>query len=109
EKTPAGGIAQRVLDHFDANAVRLDGKEILARDPHGWMHALRVMGAPAFEFDPDRAGWFSEGTFFGAFANDIRDARESIVIFSPFLTGRGAARLADELRQRLIDGVRVRL
>lgn len=109
DRTPTDGIVQRVLDHFERNAVRLDAEDILARDPRGSVDALRAVAAPLIDFDPDRAGWFSEGTFFGAFTTDIRNARESIVIFSPFLTGRGAGRLADELRNRANAGVQIRV
>ncbi|RMG51167.1 MAG: hypothetical protein D6717_13180, partial [Gammaproteobacteria bacterium] len=55
------------------------------------------------------AGAFTEGTFYPAFAQDLKRANKSIVILSPFMTGPGVARWVDALRAAVERGVQVRV
>lgn len=52
---------------------------------------------------------YDGGTFYRAFANDLRDAQRSVVIESPYLTERRAYQFAKILKKLKKSGVRIRV
>lgn len=60
------------------------------------------------ESDLASTGIFDEREFLQAIRKDISAAREGIAIWSAFVTLQGVTRLADLLRARIHDGVKVR-
>ncbi len=52
---------------------------------------------------------YDEGTFYRAFTNDLRDAKRSVVIESPYLTERRALQFARLLKKLEKRGVSVRI
>jgi len=109
EKAPRQSFVLRVLKFFEDAGEPLEAKELLRVGPEDWLDALGPVNPPQFEFDPSKLGAFSEGTFYPAFLTDLISANHSIVIFSPFVTSRGAGRWVDALRAKASAGVRVRL
>lgn len=109
QKAPRQSFVLKVLKFFQDAGEPLEIKHLLRLGPEDWLDALRPVAAPEFEFDPSKLGAFSEGTFYPAFLRDLLSATRSIVIFSPFLTSRGAGRWMDALRAKVLAGVGVRL
>ena len=99
----------RILGRFENDGERLDVANVVKLGPDNWVNAIRKVDPPQFELDPKATGVFTEATFFPAFQQDVLRAKSSVVIFSPFVTERGAGRLADLLRAKLAEGVKVRL
>lgn len=60
------------------------------------------------DFDAKTMGIFNESTFDTAIEADLTNAKESIVIFSGFVTPSRVAKLGDLLRMKTTDGIRVR-
>ena len=102
-------IVQRILSIFLEEGTELDAKNILPLGPGDWIDALRALDPPVLNFDMSKSGIFTEGTFYEAFRKDLMDAKESIVIFSPYITQNGTSRWMDILTHKIAQGIRVRL
>lgn len=109
KKIGENSIVGCILNHFKQNGEAIDVEEMLKIGPDDWLDGLRHIEPPSIEFDESTAGAFTEGTFYSAFQQDLKEARESIIIFSPYLTSRGVGRWIDLLRAKLTGGVRIRL
>ncbi len=102
-------VVGRVLRRFENDGAALDVADVVKLGPDNWINGIRKVDPPQFELDPKATGVFTEATFFPAFRQDVLRAKSSVVIFSPYVTERGAGRLADLLRAKLAEGVKVRL
>lgn len=109
QKAPRASIVLRVLRLFEETGEPIEVKDLLQLGPEDWLDGLRPLEPPQLNFDPSIAGEFSEGTFYPAFNQDLKQAAGSIVIFAPFLTARGVGRWVDIMRAKLAQGIRVRL
>ena len=109
EKLPSKAILRRVLRRFQEHGQPLDADSVLSLGDADWVDGLRQLSPRGFPVSEGLTGIFSEGTFFPTFMADLEAAQRSAVIFSPFLTARGAGRLADHLRASIERGVAVRL
>jgi superfamily I DNA and/or RNA helicase/predicted RNA-binding Zn-ribbon protein involved in translation (DUF1610 family) len=109
QKAPRQSKVLEVLELFEKSGEQLEIKDLLRLGPEDWIDALRPVNTSQFELDPSKLGAFSEGTFYAAFLHDLISATRSIVIFSPFLTSRGAGRWVDALRAKVSAGIPVRL
>lgn len=106
---PREGFTRRLVDHFESEGESIDLDTLLPLAERDWIDGLHRVLPPGFDLPEGAAGAFTEGTFYPAFARDLARARESVVIFSPFMTGPGTARWADALRSAVARGVRVRV
>lgn len=83
------------------------------RDPPAGRRSLcrwaSQLDPPTVDLAEDQLGIFNEASFYPAFAHDLKTAEESIVILSPYITSKGAARWADHLRAALGRGVGLRI
>jgi KaiC/GvpD/RAD55 family RecA-like ATPase/predicted RNA-binding Zn-ribbon protein involved in translation (DUF1610 family) len=109
EKLPDKAILRGVLRRFQGEGQPLDADSVLSLGDADWVDGLRQLNPRGFPISEGLTGIFSEGTFFPTFMADLEAAQRSAVIFSPFLTARGAGRLADHLRAAIGRGVAVRL
>jgi len=109
QKIRQGGVVRRVLDLVEQLGDPLNVEELLSLGPEDWLDGLRLLEPPQIQFDASTAGIFTEGTFYPAFIRDLSLAAKSVVIFSPFLTSRGAGRWMDILRAKVAEGVCIRL
>lgn len=109
QKLSPVSIVQRILSIFLEEGTELDAKNVLPLGPGDWIDALRTLDPPVLNFDMSKSGIFTEGTFYEAFRKDLTDAKESIVIFSPYITQNGTSRWMDILTHKVSQGVRVRL
>lgn len=105
-KLPASSILRHWLYQMQTggNVVPADkffSVTTIARD-------LDRYGVTLPESDLASTGIFDEREFLQAIRKDISAAREGIAIWSAFVTPQGVTRLADLLRARIHDGVKVR-
>ncbi len=108
-KAPRKGYVHRLLDLFENHGETLDLKALLPLAEQGWIDGLHQVLPDTFDLPKGAAGAFTEGTFYPAFLRDLVQARKSIVIFSPFATGRGTGRWVDPLRAALARRVCIRI
>lgn len=103
------GFTCQLLRHFKTHGQPLDAEKLLALGPEDWTAGLHHLHVGQVSVPADGAGVFTEGTFYPAFAQDLVAVRESLVIFSPFLTERGSSRWVEHLRAAIARGVAVRV
>lgn len=108
-KARAGTIVRHLIDHFIENGEALDVKPLLPFADNDLSDVLHYITPPSFELPRGAVGVFTEGTFYPAFAQDLKGAETSIVVFSPFATARGTSRWVEHLRGALARGVAVRV
>lgn len=108
-KAPSDGFVRRLVDHFEEHGEALDLDTLLPLAERDWVDGLHRVLPASFDLPEGAAGAFTEGTFYPAFATDLARAHESVVILSPFATGRGTARWVEPLRAALARRVRVRI
>ena len=67
-----------------------------------------LIGRVDLDFDARKLGLFNASTFDAAVDSDIANAKESIVIFSGFVTPGRVGKLGDRLRVKVAQGIKVR-
>ena len=107
KKLPGDAVLRGLLHELHANAKVVDISDVLALYPI--VDDLKQFG-PRPSLDPSalRTGLFGGDDFTKLALNDIALAKESVVIFSGFITQERVAQLADVLRAKIMDGVGVR-
>lgn len=106
---PDESIVIGLLDLFEEHGTALDLDNILPLGDEDWIDGLHKIITPNIELSDDQCGVFSEATFYPAFARDLETAERSVVLLSPFLTGRGVGRWANHFYAALQRGVHVRI
>ncbi len=106
-KLPSSALLRSVLFNMQENGSVICGKDVLAlrpyeRDLEGLIHQIPV------EEITDNAGIFDEAGFERACGYDMQQARESIVIFSGYITLNRVGQLGDLFRSKINQGVKIR-
>ena len=109
KKSPAGGVISRVLDYFEEHGSPIDVRRLELLGPAVPEDGLRHLGNDMSSVPLDEMSWHTEGTFYPAFSSDLKQARGSVLIFSPFLTQRGSSRWIEFFRAAIARGVCVRI
>jgi DNA polymerase III delta prime subunit len=96
---------REILDRMRSSGQVLDGKEILslqAVDLRGWGWSI--------DLDPEtlRTGLFNQKDFDSAFRADVSQAKESVLIFSGFVTPERVGSYGDLFRRKILEGVKIR-
>jgi phosphatidylserine/phosphatidylglycerophosphate/cardiolipin synthase-like enzyme len=106
-KLPSDAILRGILHEVQRLGQVVDVQDILALRPV--TEDLKTFG-PQVELDPEalRTGLFHGRDFERLCRLDISRARQSIVVFSGFITPDRVAQIGDLLRERIAAGVRVR-
>ena len=106
-KLPGNAILRGLLHDMQRAGRIVDVRDVLALRPV--LDDLRRFG-PQPEIDPEalRTGLFGGRDFARLARLDMEQAKESIVIFSAFITPDRVAAMGDLLRHRIAEGVRVR-
>lgn len=102
-------ITHQLLDYFKQHGSALEVGHLLPLGDADWTDALEQLHGSSATFDLQRPGAFSASSFQSAFSNDLRNAKKSIVIFSPFITRRGITKWMDAMQLALRNGVTVRV
>jgi superfamily I DNA and/or RNA helicase len=107
EKLPGRSFVRHILYEAQRSGNIIDAREILAMWPI--VDDIRRLGFSA-DISPEalKNGLFHEGDFQAACIADIRNAKQSIVIYSPFYTPQRIATYADLFRLKIEEGVGIR-
>lgn len=106
-KAPRNGYLQRLLDLFYRNGRELDAGGLVPHpNTEDLSHLLTSPLPHRIEQESDIL-FVHEGTFYSAFSQDLLQARESVILLSPFATPRGTGRWVEIFRQLLARGVKV--
>ena len=106
-KLPSTSLLRRVLYHMQQNGHVVHGNDILAMRPIE-RDLKGLLGQMPFEAEVETFGIFDEESFERGLAHDIREAKQSVVIFSGYVTPARVGKLHDLLRSKINDGVKVR-
>lgn len=107
QKLPSDSILRGILHELQRQSKIVDVRDVLALYPI--TEDLKRYGAqPHIDAESLRTGLFAAKDFNDISLLDIRSAKKSIVIFSGFITQGRVSLLADVLRAKLSEGVRVR-
>ena len=106
-KLPGDAILRDVLHEIQRVGRIVDVRDVLALHPI--VEDLKRFGSQP-ELDPEtlRTGLFHGRDFARFLRLDLDAAKESVAIFSGFITEKRAAQMGDLLRAKIADGVRVR-
>ncbi|MBO8141517.1 MAG: AAA family ATPase [Firmicutes bacterium] len=106
---PPSATVLSILDAFEQQGERIEAPEILELASAYWRQGWeQLMGG--FPSESAEAGSiYTEGTFYPSFRHDLRRARQSVVVVSPYLTSAGVGRWVEYFRACLMSGVSVRI
>ncbi len=104
---PSASLLRGVLYDIQEKGTVVHGSDLLAlrpieRDLEG------LLGRVKLDVDAETLGIFNHSAFDPAFEDDVRAAKESVVIFSGFVTPSRVSKLGDLLRAKVANGVKVR-
>ena len=107
QKLPSTSLLRSVLFDMQQSGLVVRGNYILAlrpieRDLKG------LLGQMPFEAMVETFGIFDEKDFERGLTHDIREAKQSVVIFSGYVTPARVGKLGDLLRSKITEGVKVR-
>ena len=107
QKLPSDAILRGLLHDIQRSAQIVDVKEILALRPI--VEDLKRFGSLP-ELDPEclRTGLFGGRDFAKLCRLDMENAKQSIVVFSAFITQERAAQMGELFRHKIARGVKVR-
>ena len=108
-KAPSHGIVLSLLDLFIERGEPIDLERVLPLGEDNWIDGLHRIVPPNIDLTGGQSGAFDEGTFYPAFTRDLEHAGDSVLVFSPFMTGRGTSRWVDYFRVALQRGVTIRI
>jgi hypothetical protein len=104
---PSSALLRHVLYRMQREGRVISGSELLALRPIE--SDLRgLFGRVKLDLEAETLGLFTQATFDAAVEADIANARESVVIFSGFVTPTRVAKLGDLLRLKTLQDVKVR-
>jgi hypothetical protein len=98
---PSGAFLHDVLFKIQSSGQVLDAREILSLEPA----ELRGLGRPVdIDIETQQTGLFGQKDFDTVFRTDVDQARESVVIFSGFVTPERVGSYGDLFRQKILEG-----
>lgn len=104
---PSASLLRGILYDMQGKGRVVPGAELLKLRPIE--SDLRgLFDRVPLDMDAKTMGIFNQSTFDAAIESDLVNAKESIVIFSGFVTPSRVAKLGDLLRMKTADGVKVR-
>jgi AAA domain/Topoisomerase DNA binding C4 zinc finger/PLD-like domain len=104
---PSASLLRGILYDMQGNGRVVPGAELLKLRPIE--SDLRgLFDRVPLDMDAKTMGIFNQSTFDAAIESDLANSKESIVIFSGFVTPSRVAKLGDLLRLKTADGVKVR-
>jgi ssDNA-binding Zn-finger/Zn-ribbon topoisomerase 1 len=107
KRLPAASLLREILHKMQERGRIVSGREVLKLRPIK-SDLGGLIGQMAFDEMVDSMGIFDEAQFERAIAHDIQCAKQSIVLFSGYVTPARVGKLGDLLRAKILDGVKVR-
>jgi len=107
ERLPSGSLLRSILFDMQEGGTVVPGREVLRLRPIE-SDLKGLIGHMPLAKITEEVGIFDEKDFSQALEIDIRDAKESVVIFSGYVTESRVGKLGDLLRVKVQEGVKVR-
>lgn len=107
KRLPSMSLLREILHQMQGAGQVVAGAEVLKLRPIE--HDLAgLIGQMDLDDVVKSLAIFDEGQFESALSHDIQNAKQSVVIFSGYITPARAAKMADLLRTKVLQGVKVR-
>lgn len=107
KRLPSLSLLRGILHEMQEKGRVVPGHEVLKLRPiHSDLSGL--IGQMAFDEIVESLGIFDEAQFERALSHDIQAAKQSIVVFSGYVTPTRVGKLGDMLRSKIRAGVKVR-
>jgi len=105
-RLPTGALLRKILFEIQTSGQVIDARENLSLRPAD----LRGLERRSVDFDLEtqRTGLFKEKDFETGFRTDVSQVKESVVIFSGFVTPERVGSYGDLFRQKILEGVKIR-
>lgn len=108
-KASRNSLVEQMIDRFTRNGMLINTEEFPEISVVDLSAALARLHTPLDLPDGQSRMLFNESDFYSAFRSDIEQARNSIVIYAPFMTDNGVGRWADYLRAAIERNVSVQI
>ena len=107
EKLPSNALLRSILHKMQEQGRVVPGEELLELRPIE-KDLAGLIGQVSLDGIAENTGIFDEDEFERGLAHDIQSAKESVVLFSGYITPARVAKLGDLLRSKTSEGVEVR-
>ena len=107
KRLPSKALLRSILHEMQQQGRVVPGRELLKLRPID-SDLAGLTGQVEFDEMAKSMGIFDEKQFELGLAHDIRSAKESVVLFSGYVTPARVAVIGDLLRSRILSGVKVR-
>jgi ssDNA-binding Zn-finger/Zn-ribbon topoisomerase 1/DNA polymerase III delta prime subunit len=104
-RLPGNAFLRDVLFQMQSRGQVIDARDILTLHPAD----MRELGQPVdIDLEAQRTGLFGQKDFDAVFRVDIEQAKNSVVIFSGFVTPERVGSYGDLFRRKTLEGVKLR-
>lgn len=107
ELLPSRALLRSILCDVQQHGRIVSGEHLLELRPIA-SDLAGLVDQPGFDDIVKSAGIFDEKQFERGIAHDIQSAKETVVLFSGYITPMRVAKLGDLLRSKILNGVKVR-
>jgi ssDNA-binding Zn-finger/Zn-ribbon topoisomerase 1 len=107
KRLPSFSLLREILYKMQEQGRVVAGREVLKLRPIQ-SDLTGLIGQMEFDEMAESMGIFDEAQFERAITHDVQAAKESIALFSGYVTPARVGKLGDLLRAKILDGVKVR-
>ena len=108
EKLSPNSFVRQILYEMQSSGSILKSKDIISLGPTQNIIPITEFERKGFDYKADATDFFDESTFDDAFMEDMRNAKDFIIIFSAFATPKRIAYWSDMFRQKIDEGVKIK-
>lgn len=105
DRLPGGAFLRDVLFQMQSHGQVIDAREVLTLHPADLRELVQAVD---IDLETQRTGLFSQKDFDTVFRTDIDQTRNSVVIFSGFVTPERVGSYGDLFRRKILEGVKFR-
>jgi ssDNA-binding Zn-finger/Zn-ribbon topoisomerase 1 len=102
---PGGAFLRDILFKMQSSGQVIDAREILTLDPSDLPELGNIVD---IDLEAKRTGLFGQNNFDIVFRADIEQAKNSVVIFSGFITPERVGSYGDLFRRKILEDVKLR-
>jgi len=105
-------VLHRIITAFQQNGERIDCNDLVdsyfIRDFERWIERF-LESSRSLAIEPPSGSLFTEQNFYPVFFEDLRSAKEEVIILSPFVSTRRSGQFVELFQISIHMGVRIRL
>lgn len=105
-------VLHRIISAFERNGQRIDCNNLVdsyfIRDFERWIERFIELSRTG-GVEPPSGSLFTEQNFYPAFFEDLRKAKEEVIILSPFMSTRRSGQFVELFRVLINRGIKVRV